>query len=66
MLDPFLWQVLVALLWEQGDSARWIVAEWAPEEVWTRRKKEKLRVLLGKEPRISVRLPNPCRNKFTV
>jgi len=45
---------LLALFLEQGDSARWIEAEWAPEEFWTRRKNEKLHVLLRKEPRIRV------------
>lgn len=54
MLRPFLRQTSVALFLEQGDSARWKEAEWAPEELWTRRKKEKLRVLLGKGLRIPV------------
>jgi len=50
MLHPFLRQALVALFLQQADSARWIEADWAPEEFWTWRKKEKLWVLLGKEP----------------
>jgi hypothetical protein len=54
MLHPFLRHALVALFLEQGDSAVWVKAEWAPEEVWTKRIKEKLRMLLGKEPRIPV------------